>query len=102
MNAQWSLYSSRARFRRFVSLAVLLGLGVASPCAVTAAPNAGAGVVGAAAHDVSNITAVRARVSSGAARITGSAGGSRGGKSHHRGSHGGTAVQGHHGAVHGG
>jgi hypothetical protein len=100
MNAQGSLYWSRARFGRFVSLAVLLGLGVASPCAVTAAPNAGAGVVGAAAHDVSNITAVRSmgRTSSGAARITGSAGGSRSGRGHHGGSHVSTAGQGRHGA----
>jgi len=98
MNSQWSPYWSRARFGRFVGLAVLLGLGVASPCAVTAAPNAGAGVVGTAAHDVSNTTAVRGmgRTSSAAARVTPS--GSRANRGQHRGSHGRTAAQGHHGA----
>jgi hypothetical protein len=103
MNAQWRLYLSRARFGRFFGLAVLLGLGVASPC--RAVPSAGAGVAGAAAHDVSNIAAVRGmgRVSSGAGRISGSASSGRTAvRGHHGGSHGGRAVSGHHRSVHGG
>jgi hypothetical protein len=95
----------RPHFGRFVGLAVLLGLGVAAPCVVTAAPNAGASVVGAATHVVSNIAAARAigRVSSGAGR----AGvGNTTLRSHHGGAarHGGTAARSHRGGAtrHGG
>jgi hypothetical protein len=68
-----------------VALAVSLGLVAANPRAVTAAPNAGAGAVGAAAHDISNIATVFAigRVSSGRGRAGAC--------------HGGTAVRGRHG-----
>ena len=97
-NARRSLYSAWPHFGQFVGLAVLLGLGVAAPCAVTAAPNAGAGVVGAATHAVSNIAAARGigRVSSGAGR----AGvGNTTLKGHHGGAthHGGTATRSHRG-----
>jgi len=109
MNAQWSGSSARPHFGRVVGLlAILLGLGVAGPGAVTAAPNAGAGAVGATARDLLNIATVRGtgRVSAGAGRASGAHSGSAA-RGHHGGgaAHGRTAaVRGAHGggAVHGG